>query len=482
MSLRRRLRAPSIRNKLLRIHLGAGGAAFCAVTVLLLAREYVAQRHALLLDLQVQARIIGANSTAALLFDSPSDATDTLGAVRASPNIVSACIYTASGAAFACYPQQPAAEEPLPAFGRPYARFTWKHLDVVEPIEVEGRRLGLIHLRSSLRSLYTALGWGVAVICGVSLVVLGGVLALSLRLQRNVTEPIVRLAQVMEDVSRRGDYQVRADATSGDEVGVLARAFNEMLDQIDRRDRKLRELDRLKSELVANVGHELRTPLTAIRGYVEYLLVGGLGQPADSHGRALTVIERNAKRLSHVIDELLDLSRLEAGQMRLDVRRFQVAEVLHEVAANFRTQVAEKQLTLDVLSHAELPCVLGDPHRITQVIDNLVANALKFTPAGGRITVCAEPFADDGRRGIEVRVSDTGIGIPASKIDSIFGRFYQVDGSSARRFGGIGLGLAIVQGILAAHGTRAQVESVEGQGTTVAFLLATAEVNPAAEA
>jgi two-component system sensor histidine kinase VicK len=183
------------------------------------------------------------------------------------------------------------------------------------------------------------------------------------------------------------------------------------------------------------------------------------------------VVQRNLERLAKSINALLDYSRMETGRLALNVQPFGLAQLVEQIVTTLRSELERKGISFGSRVPADLPPVIADRERISQVIENLVINALKFTPEGGRITVDASRCSLAGRPAAEIVVSDTGIGIPEGQIGKVFTRFHQVDGSSTRRFGGVGLGLAIVKSILDAHGSAIAVESEVGRGTTFRFSL-----------
>jgi DNA-binding response OmpR family regulator/nitrogen-specific signal transduction histidine kinase len=234
---------------------------------------------------------------------------------------------------------------------------------------------------------------------------------------------------------------------------------------------ELKELDRMKSDLLANVSHELRTPLTAIKGYTDYILDRKLGAISDKQEKGLVVVQRNLERLSKSINALLDFSRMDIGKITLSIQPFSLPQLVSQIGMTLRSELEKKRLQFEAEIETGLPQLIGDREKISQVIENLVINAMKFTPEGGRITVAASRSGDGPRPAAQIRVSDTGIGIPRDQIGKIFTRFHQVDGSTTRRFGGVGLGLAIVKSILDAHGSQIVVESEEGQGTLFRFAL-----------
>ena len=234
---------------------------------------------------------------------------------------------------------------------------------------------------------------------------------------------------------------------------------------------ELKELDRLKSDLLANVSHELRTPLTAIKGYTDYILERKLGSITEKQEKGLVVVQRNLERLSKTINALLDFSRMDVGRIALNLQPFALSPLLDQIVTGLRSELEKKGLKLTAEIERGLPPVIGDREKLSAVLENLIINALKFTPEGGRITVSAKRAGTAARPSALIRVSDTGVGIAADQIAKIFNRFHQVDTSTTRRFGGVGLGLAIVKSILEAHGTTVTVETELGRGTTFGFVL-----------
>jgi signal transduction histidine kinase len=350
----------------------------------------------------------------------------------------------------------------------------------------------------SLRLAALAAGWRIFWLSAGSLA-LGVAIAILLAAQS--VGPIEVLTRGAQDIAD-GHLSRRIELATGDEFGVLAATFNQMAEKLARTisdletsnrtlgqmNLDLQQMDRMKSDLLANVSHELRTPLTAIQGYTEAMDEGLLGDVTGQQRDAFKVVQRNSRRLMGMIDQLLAFSRLdvpdalgsnEAGGARLERTAFDLAEVAAQVVGSVRAgNGAARDLRLEAPSDGDgLPPVWGDPGRIAQVLENLVTNAVKFTSAGGEIRVRLSRCGEEA----EVAVADRGIGIPAAARARIFERFYQVDTSSTRAYGGMGLGLAIVREILAAHGREIRVESEEGKGTTFRFTLPLAGAVPAAE-
>jgi signal transduction histidine kinase len=261
-----------------------------------------------------------------------------------------------------------------------------------------------------------------------------------------------------------GDYGRRVTATSRDEVGELARAFNAMATE-------LAETDRFRRDLVANVSHELRTPVASIRAHTESLLMLGPDAPPERRTEALDVVHRETEHLGRLIDDLFVLSTTEAGALPLNLRTVDVGEVVGEVVRGFDPLARQAQVTLVTAVEPSLPAVCADPERLSQLFGNLVRNALRFTLEGGLVSLRAE--RDDGA--VRVTVEDTGVGIPPDRLPHLFERFYRGDEARDRASGGAGLGLAIVKELVEAMGGRVGAESTLGEGSRFWFTLPLAD-------
>ena len=230
---------------------------------------------------------------------------------------------------------------------------------------------------------------------------------------------------------------------------------------------ELRRLETVRTEFIANVSHELRTPLTAIHGYLETLIGGGFDEPEQA-GKFLAIVFRHTERLGRLLDDLTDLSNIELGRVRLRLEPVALPDVVESVLAIMRPRAEAREVVLAIDLSADLPDVSADHDRLAQILINLVDNAVKYTDAGGRVTV-------GGRRvdaaTVKVAVSDTGVGIPRADLPRITERFYRVDRARSRELGGTGLGLAIVKHLVIAHGGELTIESEPGRGTTVRFTL-----------
>ena len=238
----------------------------------------------------------------------------------------------------------------------------------------------------------------------------------------------------------------------------------------------IRRLEMIRRDFVANVSHELKTPLTVIGGFAETLADEDL--PADQRHRFIETIQAHAQRMQRIVDDLLDISRIESGGWRPDPVPIDAAAAAREVVAALQDVAVSKRVTMEVRPHESAPAVRADPTALRQILSNLVENAIRYTPEGGSVTVFTEPDSN----GVRIGVRDTGVGIAPEHLPRIFERFYRVDPARARGAGGTGLGLAIVRHLVEAHGGRVRAESAIGRGTTVtAFFPSAASEGPPIE-
>jgi signal transduction histidine kinase len=275
-------------------------------------------------------------------------------------------------------------------------------------------------------------------------------------LARGMTQPLRDMAQAAKRMET-GDYSTLVHTRSRDEVGQLAEAFNKM-------SAELEGVERLRRELVANVSHELKTPITAIRAHLENLLDGVERPDPDT----LQIMLSQSERLGRLVDQLLDLSRLESGDVPLDRERVLLAPLVSQVISEIDVARSDRGVEVSSEIPEDLPPAWADRERVHQVLFNLVDNAVRYTPAGGAVTVSAH-----GHNGsVKVEVHDTGVGIPAEHLPKLFERFYRIDISRSRgEEGGTGIGLAIARSVVEAHGGHIHADSEPGNGSTFTFEL-----------
>jgi two-component system sensor histidine kinase VicK len=263
-----------------------------------------------------------------------------------------------------------------------------------------------------------------------------------------------------------GDFSREIVVESNDEIGTLARTFNMMASQIESTLEELKKAERLRREFVANVSHELRTPLTGIRTYAE-TLAENRDIPPETVDEFLRVILNESDRMANIVRDLLELSRFDAGSMELKFEEFSIERSVRDVYTAIALDARKRGHEMNIEMERELPTVRGDRARIEQVFMNILTNAVKYTPSGGRVDITGGGYGDS----VWVRISDTGIGIPPEDMPHVFDRFYRVDKARSRESGGTGLGLSIAREIIARHGGRIDIDSAPGEGTTVTITL-----------
>lgn len=276
-------------------------------------------------------------------------------------------------------------------------------------------------------------------------------------LSRSIVSPVQAIMSASQRIAA-GHYDERVNAQGADEIAQLAARFNQMASHLE-------QVETMRRQLIGDVTHELRTPLTSIKGYMEGLVDGVLPANAETFNQ----IHHEADRLSRLVDDLQELSRVESKAYSLDVRSVSVSSLVQTTLKRLSPQATAKRITLHSNLPADLSLIHADEDRITQVLVNLTANAIQYTPEDGEVTLSAARHGDE----IHISVKDTGIGIPQEHLANIFTRFYRVDKSRSRNAGGgSGIGLTIARHIVEAHGGKIWVQSGgEGKGSTFSFSL-----------
>lgn len=276
----------------------------------------------------------------------------------------------------------------------------------------------------------------------------------------NLDETILRLKKVLEEKQRF----VR---------------LKDYADQLEKANQELKNIDAMKSEFVSVASHELRTPLAAIKNSIQLILSGKTGEINENQTKFLSMAERNINRLTNILNNLLNLSKIESGKVELKFEDVALKSLIELTASSLRPQADGKSIAIEVEVPEDLPAAFADKDKIEQVLVNLIGNAIKFTPERGKIIVLAKTFSEEREGGIvnkiSVSVRDTGIGIPAEHLNSVFEKFHQVEDSLHRSTGGTGLGLAITKGLVEAHQGKIWVESEVEKGSTFTFTLPVSE-------
>jgi two-component system, OmpR family, phosphate regulon sensor histidine kinase PhoR len=289
----------------------------------------------------------------------------------------------------------------------------------------------------------------------------------SYQVSKRITRPILGLANTASQI-QQGNLNQRATIASTDEIGALGEALNAMAEKLSSDIGRMKKLEQVRSEFLGNVSHELRTPIFSIQGFLETLLDGAVDDPAVNR-EFLERAHRQATRLNSLLNDLIDISRIESGDMKMSFRYFPVSELLDQTLEEVQEQAEKKRIRLTCSVVPPARDVYGDRERLKQVLINLVDNAVKYTGEGGRVECSAK--LQEGRCLIEVK--DNGPGIAPEHLGRIFERFYRVDHDRSRDAGGTGLGLAIVKHIVEAHGSQVAVRSELGKGSAFSFSLKT---------
>ncbi|MCM3122038.1 MULTISPECIES: ATP-binding protein [unclassified Mesobacillus] len=332
-------------------------------------------------------------------------------------------------------------------------RFGRKILAVAIPLLDNSRLEGIIYLYVPLAKISEltvdfSFLW---LIGGVVFIVIAAYLGF--KMLHRLTRPLAAMKQAAEKVSD-GDYSARVDIQSNDEIGELAKAFNHMSESVQKEDEK-------KREFLADVSHELRTPISYIKGYSEALEAGIIKNP-EERNKYLKLINRESGRMVKIVEDLLDLSRLDAGEYNLVKRPFSLAQLIDDFIIKYEPAMNEKNISLSLDLDPDI-IINGDEGRLEQIFQNIIDNSIRYTEKDGMISIRLNKHSF----GCKVEIQDTGIGIPAEDIAKLTDRFYRVNKARSRADGGTGLGLAIVDKLVKLHDGKMEIASELGKGTTI---------------
>ena len=487
----------SVRGKLMTVILVTTAAALLFAGTAMMVRDLTVYRHDWNNEMAAEAGIIALATAPALAFDDHNLAMRNLRALRANAAILTAALYRPSGALYAAYGRPgeiiPPGHITVPR--QQQMRVSGQYLELILPVERGGELLGAVYLRARYDVMSRIRGY-IAISAVVSLLSLVLALILSSSLQRGIARPLGAIAEVALQVVRGKDYSLRVRETTSDEIGLVIEAFNGMLDEVQsgtdalmrsnaalQEEVKVREAaeaeraranvrleatmealrraDRRKDEFLATLAHELRNPLAPIRNAVKLLELPAADERRRQWGR--DVISRQVQRMALLLDDLLDVSRITRGRLELKKDYIDLSSLVGSAIETARPLIDAKRHILETLLPEEPIELMVDPLRLSQALANLLTNAAKYSDPGGHITLTAALAADE----LILSVQDTGIGLSADDLADVFEMFSQVDSAIDRSEGGLGIGLALVKGLVALHGGTVEADSPgAGKGST----------------
>jgi signal transduction histidine kinase/ActR/RegA family two-component response regulator len=435
----------------------------------LLSYEYFTSRSNWAAEMRTQADFIALNSAAPLVFNDPRAAQENLSLLHLQRRIEAAAIYDKEGRVFAFF--RASGQEPLPSAVSPSllsagVSFSGSSLAMAYPIRHDDERVGTVYLEGRHDMMGRIATYGF-ILMAVMFMGLGIAVLFFNRLLRRVARPLDEMTQVAHDVMTKRAWGLRARETEYQDIGVLVTAFNGMLAEVQARtgelevemaervraEQGLRQADRRKDEFLATLAHELRNPLAPMT--TALALLRREKSTPEVREKSMTILQRQLAHMVRLIDDLLDVSRVSTGKLSLRVERLELVELLRSTVELFQGTAGDKGLSLSFEEPGVAVPLTGDTARLSQVFSNLLTNACRYTPSGGRIVVSVSRSADL----VEVAVQDSGLGIEPALQHRIFDLFEQGDKSLERGSAGLGIGLTLARQLVQLHGGEISVHS-----------------------